>query len=130
MELRGFEPVADNGNTQVRSEIGVRESIGEGWRELGECRGALTLSIGVEACGCVATSLQWVYGHLRHESVGGVRRGVTPEPERSRLLAAAKASADLRNAVQAAHKAGGSIRDIAQLSGLSTNTIQRWLKEK
>ena len=59
-------------------------------------------------------------------------RGVTPEPERSKLLTAATAadtaSVELRNAVQAAHQAGGSVREIAELIGRSTNTIQRWLR--
>jgi transposase len=61
-----------------------------------------------------------------------MRRGVTPEPERSQLLAAAEsdqfAEAQLRLAVQRAHLAGGSVREIAELIGRSTNTIQRWLK--
>lgn len=61
-----------------------------------------------------------------------MRRGITPEPQRSELLAAAEADDDaeagLRRAVQAAHLAGGSVREIATLIGRSTNTIQRWLR--
>lgn len=50
--------------------------------------------------------------------------------ERLRLAAEAKAAADdeLRAAVIAASKAGGSIRVIAEVSQLSTRTIQNWLK--
>lgn len=60
-------------------------------------------------------------------------RGITPEPERTRLLATMSrhecATDELRQAVVAAHKAGGSIRDIAALINKSTNTIQRWIRE-
>lgn len=62
-----------------------------------------------------------------------MRRGVTPEPQRTQLLAAAEADesteAELRRAVRAAHLAGGSVREIAELINKSTNTVQRWLKE-
>ncbi|AWH14442.1 HTH DNA binding protein [Mycobacterium phage TChen] len=56
-------------------------------------------------------------------------RGVVPEPERTQLLEAAAAAAELPRAVRAANEAGGSVREIAALIGKSTNTIQRWLKE-
>ncbi|QXO12842.1 hypothetical protein SEA_LATRETIUM_42 [Mycobacterium phage Latretium] len=60
-------------------------------------------------------------------------RGVVPEPNRSRLVKAARASArsdeKLRHEVIEASAAGGSVREIAVLTGKSTNTIQRWLKE-
>lgn len=36
---------------------------------------------------------------------------------------------ELREAVREAHAAGGSVRDIADLTGKSTNTIGRWIKE-
>ncbi|AFL47958.1 hypothetical protein AVANI_47 [Mycobacterium phage Avani] len=36
----------------------------------------------------------------------------------------------LREEVRAAAEAGGSVREIARLTGKSTNTIQRWLKEQ
>ncbi|WP_374762435.1 helix-turn-helix domain-containing protein [Mycolicibacterium mageritense] len=62
-----------------------------------------------------------------------MKKRSVPEPERTRLLAAAQAetaaASELRAAVHAAHDAGGSIREIAGLLGVSTNTIQRWLKE-
>lgn len=68
-------------------------------------------------------------------------RGLTPEPQRSRLLAAAErvkkdaeqlteSEAELRRAVQEAREAGGSVREIAALIGRSTNTIQRWLRDE
>lgn len=60
-------------------------------------------------------------------------RGVTPPPERRRLLATmrkeGKVRAEVIQAVKDAHTAGGSVRDIAELTGRSTNTIQRWLKD-
>lgn len=63
-----------------------------------------------------------------------MRHGVTPEPQRSQLIKAVEVKADgdarVRAAVLAANEAGGSVRDIAELTGYSTNTIQRWLKEK
>ncbi|WP_372453710.1 helix-turn-helix domain-containing protein [Mycolicibacterium goodii] len=36
----------------------------------------------------------------------------------------------IRRAVLAASAAGGSVREIAVLTGKSTNTIQRWLKQQ
>lgn len=63
-----------------------------------------------------------------------MKRGATPAPQRAKVLKALKVKADgdagLRAAVREAHDAGGSVRDIAEFSGLSTNTIQRWLREK
>ena len=60
-------------------------------------------------------------------------RGLVPDPERVRLLAAVKgvedADTELRAAVIAAHRAGGSVREIAKLIDRSTNTIWRWLQE-
>lgn len=62
-----------------------------------------------------------------------MNRGLTPEPQRSELLAAAAAvngtDQELREAVRSAHMAGGSVREIAALIDRSTNTIQRWLRE-
>lgn len=58
---------------------------------------------------------------------------MTPEPQRSHLLAVAAsesaAGLELRAAVREAREAGGSVREIADLIGRSTNTIQRWLRE-
>jgi predicted butyrate kinase (DUF1464 family) len=53
------------------------------------------------------------------------------ELERLRRAAEAKAAADaeLKAAVVAAAAAGGSVRVIAETSGLSTRTIQNWLKD-
>ncbi|MCV6988707.1 helix-turn-helix domain-containing protein [Mycobacterium timonense] len=59
--------------------------------------------------------------------------GSIPEPERSRLLsalrAADKANTALRHAVRDARAAHGSVREIADLLGKSTNTIQRWTRD-
>ncbi|AAN07966.1 HTH DNA binding protein [Mycobacterium phage Che9d] len=61
-------------------------------------------------------------------------RGVVPEPQRSQLLNALEegelVTEKIRRAVVAAKAAGGSVREIAVLTGKSTNTIQRWLKEQ
>lgn len=61
-----------------------------------------------------------------------MKRGVTPPIERRRLLTlmrkAEKGRDEFIQAVRDAHTAGGSVRDIAELTGRSTNTIQRWLK--
>ena len=58
------------------------------------------------------------------------RRGVIPDAERKRILAAMVAAKDadteLRAAVAAGLLAGGSVREMADLTGMSTNTIQRW----
>lgn len=60
-------------------------------------------------------------------------RGVIPPNERERLQAATagvdEATAELRAAVQAAWRAGGSVRTIATEVGKSTRTIQNWLDE-
>ena len=60
-------------------------------------------------------------------------RGTIPEPERTRLLAAAgaldHAETELRNAVQAARDANGSVREIAHLIGKSPTTIQAWAQQ-
>lgn len=52
--------------------------------------------------------------------------------ERLRLAAEAKAAADaeLKAAVLAASKAGGSVRVTAEIAHLSTRTIQNWLKDE
>lgn len=61
------------------------------------------------------------------------RRGVIPDAERKRILAAMVAAKDadteLRAAVVAGLLAGGSVREMADLTGMSTNTIQRWGRE-
>lgn len=61
------------------------------------------------------------------------KRGVIPDPERARILAAMRArddaEAELRAAVVAGLLAGGSVREMAALTGMSTNTIQRWGRE-
>lgn len=60
-------------------------------------------------------------------------RGVIPPHERERLRAAASnvnnAVAELKAAVQAAWRAGGSVRVIAEELGKSTRTIQTWLDD-
>lgn len=45
------------------------------------------------------------------------------------LTAREEAEAELRAAVVAALKGGGSIREVAIIAGMSTNTIQRWGRE-
>lgn len=57
-------------------------------------------------------------------------RGIIP-PDPARRLAEArdareKADDEFRAAVVAALKANGSIREVAELSGLSTRTVQDW----
>lgn len=53
-----------------------------------------------------------------------------PDPERKRILTAMAAAKDadteLKAAVVAGLLAGGSVREMADLTGMSTNTIQRW----
>lgn len=39
------------------------------------------------------------------------------------------ADAEMRAAVRAARDAGGSVRVIAEVAGLSTRTVQLWLKD-
>lgn len=59
------------------------------------------------------------------------RGKLTPDDERRLLDAhnAAKAAADHRRtvAVEMMHKS--SVREVARLTGLSTNTLQRWKRE-
>ncbi|APE11563.1 hypothetical protein BO226_22100 [Rhodococcus sp. 2G] len=61
------------------------------------------------------------------------KRGLIPDPERARILTAMRARDDaeveLRAAVVAGLLAGGSVREMADLTGMSTNTIQRWGRE-
>lgn len=57
-------------------------------------------------------------------------RGVVPPATARRLKRAAEskraADLELRAAVVAALRAGGSVREVAVLTQLSTNTVQRW----
>ncbi|WP_209447033.1 hypothetical protein [Rhodococcus gordoniae] len=61
------------------------------------------------------------------------KRGLIPDPERARILAAMRALDDaeveLRAAVVSGLLAGGSVREMSMLTGMSTNTIQRWSRE-
>ncbi len=61
------------------------------------------------------------------------KRGLIPDPERARILDAMRArdaaDTELRAAVVAGLLAGGSIREMAALTGMSTSTIQRWGRE-
>lgn len=61
------------------------------------------------------------------------RRGVIPDPQHERLTKALRnhttATHELRAAVIAALDAGGSVREVARVAGMSTNTIARWSKE-
>ena len=58
------------------------------------------------------------------------RRGLIPDAERERIVAALEsrgaAEVELRAAVVAGLLAGGSVREVAGVTGMSTNTIQRW----
>lgn len=58
------------------------------------------------------------------------RRGIVPPENEQRIrdALAGKEAADeeLRAAVVAALKAGGSIREVMRVSGLSNDTVQRW----
>lgn len=66
----------------------------------------------------------------------GRPRNITPPEQRARILRIMRAAQrseerydeKLAQAVRDAHVAGGSVRDIAELTGRSTSTIQRWLK--
>lgn len=62
------------------------------------------------------------------------RRELPDEAALKRLQAAAvarsNADAELRAAVRAARLAGGSVRVIAETAGLSTRTVQDWLKDR
>ena len=61
------------------------------------------------------------------------KRGVIPDAQRARILKAMtardSAEVELRAAVVAGLLAGGSVREMADLTGMSTNTIQRWGRE-
>lgn len=61
------------------------------------------------------------------------KRGVIPDDLQRRLLAARAgqeaAEAEFRAAVVAALLADGSVREVAALTGLSTNTVNRWGKD-
>lgn len=61
------------------------------------------------------------------------RRQVPDAAALDRLLKAADAKAvadtELRAAVRAAKEAGGSVRVIAEAAGLSTRSVQDWLKD-
>lgn len=57
-----------------------------------------------------------------------------PTPSMRRLLVdagdgARKADAELRQSVKEALSAGVSVREVAALTDISTNTVQRWKKE-
>lgn len=58
------------------------------------------------------------------------KRGVVPTAEEQRLRAAvvgaAEAEKELRAAVVAALIAGGSVREVARVSGFNMKTIERW----
>lgn len=60
-------------------------------------------------------------------------RGVIPEEHeqalRDALTARDRAEEQLHTAVADALKAGGSVRQVALFTGLSTNTVQRWGRE-
>lgn len=54
-------------------------------------------------------------------------RGTVPEPEQRRIRAALAARAAADAEVKAAViESSGSVRELARLTGLSTNTISRW----
>ncbi|MGN7135412.1 hypothetical protein ACTHQY_19285 [Rhodococcoides corynebacterioides] len=58
------------------------------------------------------------------------KKGLVPDDVAARLVAAvegkASAEQELRDAVTEALLAGGSVREVARISGLSTNTVERW----
>lgn len=60
-------------------------------------------------------------------------RGVVPPEHAARIRAAltgkTDADAELRAAVVGALKAGGSVREVMAVSGLSNDTVQRWGRE-
>jgi DNA invertase Pin-like site-specific DNA recombinase len=60
-------------------------------------------------------------------------KGIIPEQAAARILAAMQGKADadteLRAAVADALKAGGSVREVMRLTGLSNDTVQRWGRE-
>lgn len=63
------------------------------------------------------------------------RRRELPTPDALKRLRAAadfkqRADSELKAAVRAAREAGGSVRVIAEEAGLSTRTVQDWLKSE
>jgi hypothetical protein len=60
-------------------------------------------------------------------------KGLVPLEHAARIRAAltgkADADAELRAAVVGALKAGGSVREVMAVSGLSNDTVQRWGRE-
>lgn len=62
------------------------------------------------------------------------KRGTLTDAEQVRIRAAmdaqATAYAELKAAVLAASKRGASVRELADFTGMSTNTISRWRAEK
>ena len=62
------------------------------------------------------------------------KRGVVPDAEAARLVAAierraqvvAEADAEVRAAVTAALLAGGSVREVAKLAGMSPTTVEKY----
>ena len=58
------------------------------------------------------------------------RKGSIPAPELAALLTAQQSATDAQEAYQAAVadalKAGGSVREVARVTGLSTSTVQAW----
>lgn len=60
-------------------------------------------------------------------------RGAVPAEQARRLeragKARTKADTELRAAVADALAAGGSVREVAALAGISTNTVARWKRE-
>lgn len=68
------------------------------------------------------------------EAVAPQKRGTLTEAEQARIRAAmdaqATAYAELKAAVLAASKRGASVRELADFTGMSTNTISRWRAEK
>ena len=61
------------------------------------------------------------------------KRGLVQSSDQARILAALQgkeaAHRELHDSVVAALEHGGSVREVAELSGLSTNTISRWKRE-
>jgi transposase len=62
------------------------------------------------------------------------RLGVIPDPQLTRLTEAkaalTEADEEYRQAVADALKAGGSVREVARVTGLSTSTVQAWGRER
>lgn len=68
--------------------------------------------------------------HHDERIVAPQKRGLIPDAERARVLVAMTTAKDvdieLRAAVVTGVRAGGSIREMAALTGMSTATIQKW----